>query len=172
MSPMPNKDLGPCSVLWDQATANLELNPTFGGVTFKDEVQKVDILEDQQGVTPVDAVHVGRLVEVVVPMTRSLLTQLEKGIMGSVQTGTTMKVTNEVGDAVFANAKELIIKPIVDGVAAATSTWLHVHRCYPFSNLEWVYDASGQRVTNVVFQAYPDDATGRVNEMWRLGANA
>jgi len=168
----PNKDLGPCSVLWDQAGDNLELNPTFGGVTFRDEVQKVDILEDQQGVTPVDAVHVGRIVEVTVPMTRSTLDALEHAIMGSVETGTTMKVSNKVGDAVFANAKELVIKPIVDGVAAPASTWLHIHRCYPFSALEWVYDVAGQRVTNVVFQAYPDDKTGKVNEMWRLGAQA
>ncbi len=170
--PNPNKDLGPCSVLWDRSGANLQLNPTFGGVTFRDEVLHVEVKEDQQGESPVDHVHTGRIVEVTVPMTRSSLAQLEAAIAGSVDSTSpaNLKVSNKVGAACFANAKELTIKPVEDGVASAEATWLYVHRCYPFSNLEWVYDNAGQRVTNVVFKAYPDDMSGQVYEMWRMGA--
>lgn len=171
MSPAsPIKDLGPCSVHWDEGgAADVDLNPSFGGVQFRDEVLGVDVKEDQQGETPVSSVHTGRVVEITVPMTRSTLEQLEAAIKGSVDSATNIKVSNKVGVDVFPLAKEVIIKPIEDGVVAATSTWLHVHRCYPFSNLEWMYDNAGQRVTNVIFRAYPDDETGQVNEMWRVG---
>jgi len=169
MVDQPNKDLGPCSITWDADGDNVELNPTFGGVTFKDEVLHVEVKEDQQGEAPVDHVHTGRIVELTVPMTRSTLAKLEKAIMGSAVTTDTIKVSNKVGEATFALAREVIIKPLVDGVAAAEKTWLHIHRCYPFSSLEWVYDNAGQRVTNVVFKAYPDDFSTWVNEMWRVG---
>ena len=169
MSPNPNKDLGPCSVLWDRSGANIQVNPTFGGVSFRDEVLHVEIKEDQQGESPVDHVHTGRIVEVTVPMTRSTLAQLEAAIAGSVDSATNLKVSNKVGQSCFVNARELVIKPVEDSVAAAESTWLYVHRCYPFSNLEWIYDNAGQRVTNVVFKAYPDDQSGQVNEMWLMG---
>jgi len=171
--PNPNKDLGPCSVLWDARTGgvNLQLNPTFGGVTFRDEVLHVEVKEDQQGETPVDHVHTGRIVEITVPMTRSTLTQLEAAIAGSVDdvAAGNLKVSNKVGQSCFVNARQLVLKPVEDGVATAESTWLYVHRCYPFSNLEWMYDNAGQRVTNVVFKAYPDDNSPWVNEMWRFG---
>lgn len=169
----PNRDLGPCSILFDPSGANLELNPLFGGVTFKDEVLSVEIKEDGQGETPVDHVHTGRIVELTIPMTRSTLEKLNAAIAGSVKTGTTLKVSNKVGASCFANSKEIIIKPVEDNVATVdTNEWLHLHRCYPFSNLEWIFDNSGQRVTNVVFKTYPDDATGQVGEMWRQGPAA
>ncbi len=167
------KDLGPCHVIWDDGGAGeVSINPTFGGVQFRDEVLGVDIKEDQQGETPVDTVTTGKVTEVTVPMTRSQLAQLERAISGSVATATNLKVSNTAGRDVFILARELRFKPIEDGIPDATSTWLHCHRCYPFSNLEWMYDNSGQRVTNVVFKVYPDDATGRINEMWRVGTAA
>jgi len=170
MSPVgPTKDLGPCSVLWDPDTLNLELNPTFGGVTFKDEVLHVEVKEDQQGETPVDHVHTGRIVELTVPMTRSTLHQLEQAIKGSSDTTGSLVVKNKVGEDCFKNAKPLIVKPITDAGSAPAATWLHIHRCYPFSTLEWMYDNAGQRVTNVVFKAYPDVQSPDVNWMWRVG---
>jgi len=163
------KDMGPCHVKWDEETSDIDLNPTHGGVVFKDEVLQVEVKEDQEGETPVDAVHTGRIVELTVPMTRSTLNQLEAAIKGSVEGASNLKVSNKVGVNVFPLAKEIVIKPIEDGVAAANTTWLYIHRCYPFSNLEWNWDNENQRVTNVVFKAYPDDKTGQVGEMWRIG---
>jgi len=166
----PNKDLGPASVIWDPSGANVELNPTFGTVSFKDELTHVEVREDGHGETAVDAVPTGRKVELTVPMTRSSLTQLEAAIQGSVAGASNLKVSNLVGGAVFANAKEIVVKPLVNNVASVTtSEWLHIHRAYPFVALEWTYDNSGQRITNVVFQAYPDDTSGQVGEIWRMG---
>jgi len=170
--PNPNRDLGPCSVIWDpeDPAVNLELNPTFGGVTFRDEVFDVDIHEDQAGETIVDGVHTGRVVEVTIPMTRSSLAQLEAAIKGSTATATNLKVKNWVGGNQFPLSKELRIKPIVDNLPSGTpAEWLHVWRTYPKSNLEWNYNNADQRVTNVVFKAFPDDDTSQVNHMWRMG---
>ena len=168
--PNPNRDLGPCSVIWDRAGDNIELNPTFGGVTFRDEVLDADIHEDQAGETIVDGVHTGRIVEVTIPMTRSSLAQLEVAIKGSTATATNLKVKNWVGGNQFPLAKELLIKPIVDNVPSAdTEEWLHVFRTYPKSNLEWQYNNADQRVTNVVFKVFPDDESGNVRQMWRMG---
>lgn len=168
--PGVRKDLGPCVVIWNNAgVAELQLTPTFGGVQFRDEVLGVDIKRDQEGETRVDTVTTGRIVEVTVPMTQETLARLERAISGSVDSATNLKVSNTAGVDVFALSRELLIQPIEDGVPDATSTWLHVHRCYPFSNLEWMYDNAGQRFTNVIFRAYPDDETGQVGEMWRVG---
>ena len=168
--PAPNKDLGPCSVIWDPSGANVELNPTFGDVIIKDELTYAEVKEDGHGEAAVDAVPTGRKVEVTVPMTRSSLTQLEAAIKGSVAGVSNLKVSNLVGGAVFANAKEVIIKPLVDNVASVTtSEWLHIHRAYPFAALEWVYNNAGQRVTNVILKAFPDDTSGKVSEIYRVG---
>jgi len=168
--PAPNKDLGPCSVIWDPDTLNIELNPTFGTVSFKDELVYAEVKEDGHGEAAVDAVPTGRKVELTIPMTRSSLTQLEAAIKGSVRGASNLKVSNLVGGAVFPDAKEIVVKPMVDNVpSVVASEWLHIHRTYPFDALEWVYDNAGQRVTNVVFKAFPDDKTGQVGEMWRMG---
>jgi hypothetical protein len=169
--PNPNRDLGPCSVIWDPAGDNLELNPTFGGVTFRDEVLDEDIHEDQAGLTIVDGVHTGRIVEVTIPMTRSSLAQLQVAIKGSTAGASNLKVKNWVGGNQFPLSKELRIKPIVDNVPSGTpAEWLHILRAYPKSNLEWQYNNADQRVTNVVFKAFPDDESGQVRHMWRMGA--
>ena len=175
--PNPNRDLGPCSVIWDPinavnpAGANIELNPTFGGVTFGDEVADEDIHEDQAGITIVDGVHTGRTVLATLPMTRSSLAQLQVAIKGSTAGAANLKVTNWVGGNQFPLSKELLIKPIVDNVPSTTpAEWLHIHRAYPKSNLEWQYNNADQRVTNVVFKSFPDDESRQVRGMWRMGA--
>lgn len=168
--PNPNRDLGPCSVRWDPDTLNLELSPTFGGVSFRDEVLDVDIHEDQAGETIVDGVHTGRTAEVTVPMTRSSLARLEAAIKGSTATATNLKVTNWVGGNQFPLARELRIIPIVDNIPSAdTEEYLHIWKAYPKSNLEWQYNNADQRVTNVVFKIFPHIESGKVREMWRMG---
>jgi len=168
--PNPNRDLGPCKVIWDPTGANLNLNPTHGGVTFRDEVFDEDIHEDQAGLTIVDGVHTGRVAEVTIPLTRSSLARLQAVIKGSTATATNLKVTNWVGGNQFPLAKELRIIPIVDNVASVdTEEWLHIWKAYPKSNLEWQYNNADQRVTNVVFKVFPHIESGKVNEMWRAG---
>lgn len=163
---LPIGDLGPCQVLWD----NTDLGPTFGGVSFKEEVHSVDIKEDGHGDTPVDAIFTGRLDSIECKFTRSTLAQLEKMITASTAGGTNLKVINTVGDQMFADSKELILKPLVNNTASATTTeWLHVHRTYPIAAVEFGYDNANQRIISVTFRAFPDDTSGQVNEIWRMG---
>jgi hypothetical protein len=164
--PLPVKDLGPCQVLWN----NIDLGPTHGGVVFKEEQHSVDIHEDGHGDTPVDAITTGKITAVEANFTRSSLTQLEYMIESSTKSATNLKVVNSVGNAMLVNAKELILKPIVDNVASVVTTeWLHVHRTYPLGAPEFKYDNSGQRVLKVAFKCFPDDLSGQVNEIWRMG---
>jgi hypothetical protein len=163
---LPTGDLGPCQVSWGSD----DLGPTLGGVVFKEEVHSVDIKEDGHGDTPVDAVFTGRIVTVECKFTRSSLTQLEAMITSSTAGGSNLKVVNTVGDQMFANAEELILKPLVNNTASATTTeWLHVHKTYPVAAVEFGYDNSGQRIINVTFRAFPDDTSGQVGEIWRMG---
>ena len=164
------KDLGPCAVNWDPALANLNLNPLFGGCHFRQEDLQVDVKEDEHGETPVDKVQIGKMVEVDVPMSRSSISQLQYVIAGAVGTATKLTVSNAVGGAVYANAKELILKPIVDGVADPdTETWLHILKAYPKTNLDQAYDNAGQKTTMVTFTGFPDQSTATLRQMWRYG---
>jgi hypothetical protein len=164
---MAVKDLGPCQVLYNA----VDLGPTLGGVTFKEELHSVDIKEDGHGDTPVDAIFTGRIVTIECKFTRQTLAQLEAVIESSTKGASNLKVVNSVGNDMFADAEELILKPLVDNVASVTaSEWLHVHRAYPIASVELPYDNSGQRIVNVTFKAFPDDATGQVGEIWRIGA--
>jgi hypothetical protein len=166
MGSLPVKDLGPCQVLYD----SVDLGPTLGGVTFKEELHTKDIMEDGHGDTPVDAIFIGRIVTIECKFTRSSLTQLEAMIESSTKGASNLKVVNSVGNAMFADAEELILKPLVDNVASVTAAeWLHIHRAYPVASVELPYDNSGQRVVSVTFKAFPDDATGQVGEIWRMG---
>lgn len=168
---LPIKDLGPCSVTWDPDGTPLELGPTTGGVKFSDEPKYKQINTDQHGETPVDAIFTGRDVQVVVPMTLSSLAQLEKVIAASVKGTSNLKVSSPVGTSMFSSAKALLIKPMTNGAASSTeSEWLRVHRAYPVGKTNFDYDAGTQRKVEVTFICFPDDTSGQVDEMWRIGA--
>ncbi len=160
------KDLGPCQVLWNA----INLGPTNGGVTFKEEQHSKDIMEDGHGDTPVDAVTTGKVTSVEANFTRSSLAQLELMIESATKGANNLKVVNSVGNAMFAASEELILKPLVDNVPSVTSSeWLHVHRTYPLGAPEFKFDNAGQRVIKVVFKVFPDDLSGQVGEIWRMG---
>lgn len=166
----PNRDLGPCVVVWDPNGDNVEFSKTFGGVFFRYEELRAPVKEDQKGETDVDEVTIGATCELEVPLTREEVSNLEKVFANASSGANYLKVSNPVGASVFADAKEVIVKPIVNGVVSTTnSEWLHIHRAYPRITIEQGYDNSGQRTTKVIFKAFPDDASGQVGEMWRYG---
>lgn len=172
MTPVaPFRDLGPCEVIWDPSGENLAINPTHGGVRERDSLLTQDIFEDGQGETPVDAVTKGRKMEVEVPMTRFSLHQLSSMIEGGVIVGTRLEVSNAVGNALYAHARELRIKPTQDNVASPTTTeWTHYFRCFPVIDQEIVYDNSEQRVAKVLFKVFPSQNTSEgLGKMRRYG---
>jgi len=165
----PLLDLCPCVIDYDGGT--VVFNKTQGGVKFRYQEFNTPIKEDQSGSeTDVDEVSNGARCELEVPLTREELADLLYVFGNASQSSDYLEATNPVGESKFAGAVAIIIKPIVNGTISTTNTqWLTIHRASPTVNLEWVWDNSTQRVTNVVFKGFPDDQSTRVGEFWRAG---
>lgn len=168
------RDLGPCIIVWDPNGDNLEFKETFGGVVFRYEETRQEIRRDQKGETVVDEVTTGApTFELEAPLTEPNLTKLVKCFANSASAANYLKVSNPVGSPVFASAKPIIVKPIVNGaVSTDENEWLRLHRTYPRINMELTYDNAGQRVYNTVFKGFPDNISGRQNELWRIGPSS
>ncbi len=171
---MPNRPLGPCVVIWDEAGVNVTFQKTFGGVFFRYEELRAPIKHDQMGETDKDEVTTGVVnPEVEVPMTEEEITSLVHCFADAERVGDTLNIYNPVGERVLPFAKELIVKPIVNGVISITSKeWLYLPRAFPRVTMEQVYDNSGQRTVKVIFKGFPDDISGRQRLMWRYGPEA
>jgi len=172
----PNKDLGPCVVVWDGAGATpVVFHKTFGGVFFRYEELRAPIKRDQAGETDVSEVTTGAVnPELEVPLTQEECARLQHcfadataGITGGQKF---LKVRNPIGLDVLPFAKQVIVKPIVNGVVStASGEWLYIHRAFPRITMEQAYDNSGQRTVKVLFKGFPDEQSGRTREMWRYG---
>ena len=171
--PAPNLDLGPCVVIFDPAGVNLQYEKTKNEVFFRYEELSVPIKEDQKGETQIDRVTTGANCELEVNLTREEVRGLASLFANAAYGANYLKVSNPVGEALFVQAKEVIVKPIINGVVSVTtSEWLHIHRAFPRTNLEYAYGNTTQRTTKAIFDAFPDDASGQQNEIWRLGPAA
>jgi len=170
----PNKDLGPCIVIWDGRAvdgAAVTFSKTFGGVFFRYEELRAPIKRDQAGETDVDEVTTGVVnPELEVPMTQEEIAKLVKCFANSEVVATSLRVSNPVGEAIYPLTRQVIVKPIVNGVISTTAAeWLYMHRAFPRITMEQAYDNSGQRTVKVIFKGFPDDVSARSNEMWRYG---
>lgn len=178
--PSPNKDLGPCVVVWDGRRIDgtpIEFHKTFGGVFFRYEELQVPVKRDQAGETEVSAVTTGVTnPELEVPLTQEDCGRLQKCFANSVAGATLgndyLKVSNPVGVDIFPYARQVIVKPISNGVVSTDEgEWLYIHKAFPRITMEQGYDNSGQRTVKVMFKGYPDVESSRIHEMWRYGPN-
>jgi hypothetical protein len=168
--PAPMGDIGPALINWDPAGADVDLFPTFGVITVKQELTHTEVFEDGHGDAPVDSVDKGRVMTVEADFTRLALAQLEVVVPGSTAGVDNLAVPNKAGNAYYASAKEIIVKPLLDNVENPdTATWWHFFKAYPFEVFEVTYDKEGQRIFHVVFVIYPDDSSGSVGCLCRLG---
>ena len=171
----PNKDLGPCVVIWDgrnvDGAGQILFTMTFGGVFFRYEELQAPIKRDQAGETHVDDVTIGVVnPEAEVPMTQEQVTKLDECFANSRVAANALRVSNPVGLAVYPYSRQVIIKPITHGIISRTDTeWIYIHRAFPRVTMEEAYDNSGQRCVKVLFKGYPDDQSPWVNELWCLG---
>ncbi len=166
----PFGDLGPATVIWDVDGTPVDLGPVLGSVQFTDEPKYKGIREEGYGENPVDAVFVGRDVKLVVPMTRSQLAQLEAIIPSMTVVGDVATVKASVGTQMYANAKKVTVKKLIDGVASIlTDEWLTLFKAYPVTKSDWKFDASNQRVCEVTFLVFPCQESGVVGNMWAIG---
>ena len=167
----PMRDKGPAIINWDPSGDNLDIYPTNGAINFKTELNVEDINEDGHGNAPVDSVDMGRIITIEADFTRLTLELLETVIHGSTAGVNNLKVPNKVGNAFYANAKQLIIKPLSDGnlISADTSEWIYVFKAYPVEAIELLYSKGDQRIFHVVFKVYPDDTSGNWGQLYRIG---
>ena len=161
-------DLGPCDVQWNGAT----VGPTNGGVKFKVEDKIIEIKEDGYGVAAVDGVFTGSEIgDIEVPLTRFTLAQLDILTQDGDLAGSVLTVPNPVGMAMYANAKALVLKPLVNNVASAVTTeWVTFFKAYPYKKWEVGYDNSGQRIYKVAFKIFVCQDSPNINDFMKLGA--
>lgn len=166
----PFGDLGPATVIWDVDGTALDLGDTLGSIQFTDDPQYKDIRTEGYGENPVDAVFVGRKVSLVVPLTRAALTKLEKVVPSMTVVSTVGTVKASVGTQMYASAKKLTIKRLIDGAVSTTAAeWLTILKAYPVTKSDWKFDASNQRVCEVTFLCFPCQESGVVGQMWKIG---
>ncbi len=167
----PNKELGPCWIIWDEAGVNVTFKKTFGGVFFRYEELQVDIKRDQAGETVVDRVTTGVVnPELEIPVSEEDVSMLEHVFANDERAATALRISNPVGERILPLAKQLIVKPIVNGAVSVDSDqWIYIHRCFPRVTMEQAYDNSGQRAVKCLFTGFPDDISGRQGRLWDYG---
>lgn len=166
-------DIGPAAVYFGTAGVEAHIGDTFGGARWKLEVQTAMAYKDKTGDEPTDEIITGMPFTVETNLTNLTLEQLAAVIPGAVlsagPTKKSMRLTSMTGRSLKANAKSLILKPIVDGEPTTDeSLWVKVGKAYPKPNIECVYDAKTQKVYSVVWACFRDAnddmATFAVNE--------
>ena len=168
--PAPMGDIGPALINWDPDGANINLYPTWEIVSVKQELTHAEVFEAGHGNAPVDSVDTGRVTTVEVDFSRLTIAQLAIIFPGAAVVGTGLTIPNKAGNAYYASAKEIIVKPLLDDVENPdTTTWWHFFKAYPFEAIDVGYDKEGQRIFHGVFIIYPDDASGNVGELSRIG---
>lgn len=168
------KDLGPCVVIWDGRSidgAPVTFSKTFGGVFFRYEELRAEVKRDQAGETAVDEVTIGVVnPELEVPLTQEQIDKLVECFANSVVAANSLRVSNPVGEAIYPYSRQVIVKPIVNGIISTTSTeWIYIHRAFPRITMEQAYDNSAQRCVKVLFKGFPDDNSPWVNHLWQYG---
>jgi hypothetical protein len=165
--PIFSGDLGPCDVQFNGAT----VGPTNGGVKYKIEDKIAEIKEDGQGVACVDAVYLGSEIgDIEVPLTRFTLAQLDALTEEGDLAGDVLTVPNVVGKAMYANAKALVLKPMVNNVASVTATeWVTFFKAYPYKKWEVGYDNANQRVYKVAFKVFVCQDSPNVGDILKIG---
>ncbi len=159
--------LGPSIVDWNAGEAVFQ--KTFGGIIFRYEELQQAVRQDQRGLTDVDDVTTGVVNPILeVPMTDEELVKLNLLFANSTSAGN-LEVANPVGETVLANARRVLVKPIINGIISTTaSQWIVIHKAFPRITLEYNYDNENQRVTTVLFKGYPTQVSGVIDALFRI----
>lgn len=157
--------LGPGIVDWNSGEAVFQ--KTMGGIVFSYEELQVGIKEDQRGETDVTAVTSGVVNPVLsVPLTNEELSRL---LLCFGNATAALKVANPVGENISSRARRVIVKPIVNGIISTDpAAWTYLHKAFPRITMEWTWDNAGQRVTTVLFTAYPAKVSGVIDALFRV----
>ena len=149
-------DLGPAQVTW----GNVVLD-TYDKVGFTLTGVTAEVFENVFGATPVDDVFLGYSACLAdVPATRITITNLQQVLPGGScsGTGTTKSVKLNadisVGISHYDHGANLLIQPIIDGVASTTKGII-LYKTYPVPNFDVSFDLTTERVYAFQFKAHP-----------------
>lgn len=178
MPKLPMGDIGPCVIIWDYEGTPICLGPYLGTVALRGADTISDVQEEGYGDATVDGVSAGTVLELDVPMARSLLHHLANTIgyenMGSL-TGNVLTLRNWAGCSMYENAKQIIIAPVCNNVADTDPhSWILLYKAHPWRDFELTYDRSGQRIHMCKFKIFPNQDSGYCGEYgtWGLASGA
>lgn len=174
MPTSPMRDMGPCELYFPYGESDVAaLGKTLGGVKLNMETHVADVLEDQAGDAPVNAVLTGSVVGVEATLTRLSAQQLARILNTEVDSDGNVPINNQVGCDLYALAKPLLIVPLCDNVPDPDpSHWVLLYRTYPISGLELVYDKDTQRTFPVTFKVFVCQETDCLGKFGMVGLPA
>lgn len=173
MPQLPFRDKGPVEVTWDYDGTPLVLNPTLGTSALRLTDSVSDVQEEEYGDTPVDAVFMGSVCELDIPMTRSTMLQLETLLANAGVITGGAAITHflvKAGCAMYPNAQDIVLKPLCDNTPSVTSSeWIQIHKCHPFREFDLGFDRDGQRMHMVKFKVFPNMTSGYEGRLYQVG---
>jgi hypothetical protein len=166
------------TVIWDPSGDNVELSPVLGAIRIKSEQEKQEVKQSGYGNTPIDHYTSGKIGNTIeFDATRPDLTRLLNLIygstLGSASASVEAIVANKSGNSLYAEAKQVTIKPLVDDVPGTTlSEHLIFFKCSPPTEiLDLGYAIDEQQIFSVQMNFYPDRTTATLGQLYKFGTD-
>lgn len=158
-----NVPIGAAKVEYGEGAEMVVFDITKGGVTFSVATSVQEVTVDQFGETPVKAIMKGRKAETTVPFALHQLSKLAKVMPNSTYykgegDAEKLVVNATAGFDMLSTAKKMVIKPTDPNATA--NDWITVPQAAAIADPDYTYDSDNERVTNITFNAYPDQETG------------
>ena len=179
MPQLPFRDKGPWEATWDydnSGGSKIVLNPTLGSQFLRLTDSVSDVQEEEWGDTSVDAVFMGTVCEIDIPMARSTMLQLETllanaGVINAdVGLDPITKFKVKAGCAMYPNAEDIVFKPLCDNSPSTDeSEWILVYKCHPYREFELGADRDTQRTHMVKYKVFPNATSGYEGELYQVG---
>jgi hypothetical protein len=167
------------AIVWDPSGDNLEFTPVLGAIRIKSEQETQEIKQSGYGNTPIDHRTSGKIGNTIeFDVTRPDLTRLINTIYGAtLGTGSgsvEAVIGNKSGNSLYADAKEVRIKPIEDDVISTTlSEHVVFFKCSePVEALDLGYAIDEQQIFSVKMFFYPSRATATLGQLYKIGTDA
>lgn len=176
MPTSPMLDKGPCEMVWGYGESDAAyLGKTLGDVKLGMETNTSDINEDQAGDAAVDAVMLGSVMTLEVPLTRLSVVQLRRVMGVSEPAGgpCIVPIINQVGCSLYSLAKELVIKPLCGGVTSTNPCeWIRIFKAYPVAGLDLTFNKDTQRIFPVKFKIFVEQDSPYAGWLGTIGMDS
>jgi len=168
--------MGPAELVWAYGESDAAyLGHTLGGVKVTMETNAADILEDQNGDAPVNAVLTGSVMNIEVNLTRLSIAELRRVMLVDEVAGTpcVVPIENQIGCDLYSLAKALVIKPLCGNVVSDNPCeWVHIYKAYPLVGLDLTWDKDTQRVFPVKFKVFVSYDSGESGTFGTIGMDS